>query len=154
MVSLYAKINFNTLRNARSAGFPGGRGWWYCTRNVCLQKCAYTRLCCSSNSRVVEMNGRLRSYSSESDSANGHQPSSSEKRLTICVVGSGGVGKSSLTVRYLQGHFPEVSSCFIILCSGAPTVICYAQCFNISRGVSSPISHLSLLLSRKMGGNG
>lgn len=59
---------------------------------------------------VVEMNGRLRSYSSESDSANG-QPPSSEKRLTICVVGSGGVGKSSLTVRYLQGHFPEVSSC-------------------------------------------
>ncbi len=87
-----------------------------------LQKCAYTRLCCSS-SGVVEMNGRLRSYSSESDSANGHQPSSSEKRLTICVVGSGGVGKSSLTVRYLQGHFPEVSSCFTVFCSSIPTII-------------------------------
>ena len=32
----------------------------------------------------------------------------SKRRLTVCVVGSGGVGKSSLTVRYLQGHFPEV----------------------------------------------
>ena len=61
------------------------------------------------------MNGRVRSYSSESDS-NGHQPSA-EKRLTICVVGSGGVGKSSLTVRYLQGHFPEVSWFHIICCA-------------------------------------
>ena len=33
----------------------------------------------------------------------------SKRRLTICVVGSGGVGKSSLTVRYLNNHFPEVS---------------------------------------------
>ena len=33
----------------------------------------------------------------------------SKRRLTVCVVGSGGVGKSSLTIRYLQGHFPEVS---------------------------------------------
>ena len=32
----------------------------------------------------------------------------SKRRLTICIVGSGGVGKSSLTVRYLQGTFPEV----------------------------------------------
>lgn len=32
----------------------------------------------------------------------------SKRRLTICVVGSGGVGKSSLTVRYLNNHFPEV----------------------------------------------
>lgn len=37
----------------------------------------------------------------------GKQPS--KRRLTICVVGSGGVGKSSLTVRYLNNHFPEVS---------------------------------------------
>ncbi len=34
---------------------------------------------------------------------------SCKKKLTLCVVGSGGVGKSSLTVRYLQGHFSEVS---------------------------------------------
>ncbi len=34
---------------------------------------------------------------------------SCKRRLTFCVVGNGGVGKSSLTVRYLQGHFPEVS---------------------------------------------
>ena len=34
----------------------------------------------------------------------------SKRRITICVVGSGGVGKSSLTVRYLNNHFPEVSS--------------------------------------------
>lgn len=33
----------------------------------------------------------------------------SNRRLTICVVGSGGVGKSSLVTRYLHGHFPEVS---------------------------------------------
>ena len=33
----------------------------------------------------------------------------SKRRITICVVGSGGVGKSSLTVRYLNNHFPEVS---------------------------------------------
>ena len=33
----------------------------------------------------------------------------SKRRLTVCVVGSGGVGKSSLTVRYLHNHFPEVS---------------------------------------------
>ena len=52
------------------------------------------------------MSGRGRASSSESDS-NSHQPTA-EKRLTICVVGSGSVGKSSLTVRYLQGHFPEV----------------------------------------------
>ena len=32
-----------------------------------------------------------------------------KRRLTVCVVGSGGVGKSSLTIRYLHGHFPEVS---------------------------------------------
>ncbi len=32
----------------------------------------------------------------------------STRRLTICVVGSGGVGKSSLVTRYLHGHFPEV----------------------------------------------
>ena len=38
----------------------------------------------------------------------------SKRRLTICIVGSGGVGKSSLTVRYLQGTFPEVRTkhCF------------------------------------------
>ena len=32
----------------------------------------------------------------------------SKRRLTICVIGSGGVGKSSLTLRYINGHFPEV----------------------------------------------
>ena len=75
---------------------------------------------------VVEMNGRVRSHSSESDSANGHQPSS-EKRLTICVVGSGGVGKSSLTVRYLQGHFPEVSL-YHEFVQQYPIVICDPRC--------------------------
>ena len=34
----------------------------------------------------------------------------SKGRLTLCVVGSGGVGKSSLTVRYLHGNFPEVNN--------------------------------------------
>ena len=33
----------------------------------------------------------------------------SKRRLTVCVVGSGGVGKSSITLRYLNGQFPEVS---------------------------------------------
>ena len=33
----------------------------------------------------------------------------SERRLTICVVGSGGVGKSSITMRFINGVFPEVS---------------------------------------------
>lgn len=32
----------------------------------------------------------------------------SKRKLTICVIGSGGVGKSSLTLRYINGHFPEV----------------------------------------------
>lgn len=32
----------------------------------------------------------------------------SKGKLTLCVVGSGGVGKSSLIIRYLHGHFPEV----------------------------------------------
>ena len=31
-----------------------------------------------------------------------------KRKLTICVIGSGGVGKSSLTLRYINGHFPEV----------------------------------------------
>lgn len=34
----------------------------------------------------------------------------SHRRLTICVIGSGGVGKSSLTLRYINGHFPEVNT--------------------------------------------
>ena len=38
----------------------------------------------------------------------------SKRRLAVCVVGSGGVGKSSFTVRYLQNHFPEV--CCRALC--------------------------------------
>ena len=33
----------------------------------------------------------------------------SHRRLTVCVIGSGGVGKSSITLRYINGHFPEVS---------------------------------------------
>jgi small GTP-binding protein len=42
----------------------------------------------------------------------------SKRRLTICVVGSGGVGKSSLTVRFLKGIFPEfydptVEECYL-----------------------------------------
>ena len=28
-------------------------------------------------------------------------------RLCVCVVGSGGVGKSSITVRFLEDRFPE-----------------------------------------------
>ena len=32
----------------------------------------------------------------------------SKSRLSICVVGTGGVGKSSLTLRYTSGSFPEV----------------------------------------------
>lgn len=32
----------------------------------------------------------------------------SKRRLTICVVGSGGVGKSSITLRYLNEQLPEV----------------------------------------------
>ena len=39
----------------------------------------------------------------------------SKRRLTICVVGSGGVGKSSLVTRYLHGHFPEASTYINIL---------------------------------------
>ena len=35
--------------------------------------------------------------------------SSPGNRLILCVIGSGGVGKSSLTIRYLHGQFPEVS---------------------------------------------
>jgi GTPase SAR1 family protein len=35
----------------------------------------------------------------------------SKGRLTLCLVGSGGVGKSSFTIRYLHGHFPEASYC-------------------------------------------
>lgn len=34
----------------------------------------------------------------------------SKRRLTVCVVGSGGVGKSSITLRYINGHFPEVNN--------------------------------------------
>ena len=34
----------------------------------------------------------------------------SKRPLTICVVGSGGVGKSSLTIRFLKGTFSEVSA--------------------------------------------
>lgn len=41
----------------------------------------------------------------------------SKRRLTICVVGSGGVGKSSLTVRYLNNHFPEVSERESLTCT-------------------------------------
>ena len=37
-------------------------------------------------------------------------PAVSKSRLTLCVVGSGGVGKSSLTIKYLHGHFPEVNN--------------------------------------------
>lgn len=37
------------------------------------------------------------------------RPSLSKRPLTICVVGSGGVGKSSLTIRFLKGVFTEVS---------------------------------------------
>lgn len=114
---------------------------------LALQKCAYTRL--GRSSRVIEMNGRLRSYSSDSDCANGHQPSS-EKRLTICVVGSGGVGKSSLTVRYLQGHFPEVSCCAVVLLQ----LICDPKGL-INRGVLIPIDIVFntsyCLLSSSMG---
>lgn len=65
-----------------------------------------------NRSRVLEMSARGRSFSGASSldsESNSHQPTA-EKRLTICVVGSGGVGKSSLTVRYLQGHFPEVTT--------------------------------------------
>ena len=29
----------------------------------------------------------------------------------LCVVGSGGVGKSSLTIRYLKNEFTEVRPC-------------------------------------------
>ena len=43
------------------------------------------------------------------DSHNGARRGLSLRRLTICVVGMGGVGKSSLTLRYMNGHFPEVS---------------------------------------------
>ena len=37
------------------------------------------------------------------------RPSLSKRPLTVCVVGSGGVGKSSLTIRFLKGVFTEVS---------------------------------------------
>nr|ABD65422.1 Rap1-like [Suberites domuncula] len=52
---------------------------------------------------------RPRSFS-DSALSRGRLPSiqpTSKRKLTLCVVGSGGVGKSSLTVRYLQGQFPE-----------------------------------------------
>ena len=39
----------------------------------------------------------------------------SNERLTLCVIGSGGVGKSSLTIRYLHGHFPEVGYLFLLV---------------------------------------
>lgn len=62
-------------------------------------------------------NGRRRRESSSESESNSHQPVA-DKRLTICVIGSGAVGKSSLTVRYLQGHFPEVSNTKTQICSG------------------------------------
>ena len=40
----------------------------------------------------------------------------SKRRLTICVVGSGGVGKSSLTIRFLKGVFSEVSPAESVYC--------------------------------------
>ena len=56
------------------------------------------------------MSERGRSFSASSKcSSDGGPPSAAGRRLTLCVVGSGGVGKSSLTCRYLQGDFPEVS---------------------------------------------
>lgn len=45
------------------------------------------------------------------------QPTS-KRKLTLCVVGSGGVGKSSITIRYLQGHFPEVSHGILLTTDG------------------------------------
>ena len=33
-----------------------------------------------------------------------------DHRITLCVVGSGGVGKSCVTVRYLKDEFIEVCS--------------------------------------------
>ena len=53
----------------------------------------------------------------------GEDKSLSTRRLTICVVGSGGVGKSSLTVRFLKGIFPEVS-CVLQLGSVSDPVLC------------------------------
>lgn len=47
---------------------------------------------------------------SEQDCSRQQSDVISKGRLTLCVVGSGGVGKSSLTIRYLQGHFPEVGN--------------------------------------------
>lgn len=53
---------------------------------------------------------RALSIESRDDISSHSPPEESRSRLTLCVVGSGGVGKSSLTVKYLHGHFPEVNS--------------------------------------------
>lgn len=75
---------------ARERARKGGRGW--------LKKLVNKELMRSS---------RALSIDSKDDEALG-STQVSKGRLTLCVVGSGGVGKSSLTVRYLHGRFPEV----------------------------------------------
>lgn len=64
----------------------------------------------------------------------------SKRRLTFCVVGSGGVGKSSLTVRYLNGHFPEVGGRVCVLYT-----LCHKYCmqYNWRLVILYPISLLS-----------
>lgn len=50
--------------------------------------------------------------------------------LRVVVVGGGGVGKSALTVRFIQGNFVEkvLSDIpFILLCNGAQSVALSCQ---------------------------
>ncbi len=63
-----------------------------------------------NNNTESMRSSRAQSIDSKDDEGRHLSSEVSRSRLTLCIVGSGGVGKSSLTVRYLHGHFPEVGS--------------------------------------------
>ena len=114
MVRKFNCINFAII-NFRGMGVTGYvRVRAFVLQNVCAP---LTAAVASLVVSVMTSNGRRRRESSSESESNSHQPVA-DKRLTICVIGSGAVGKSSLTVRYLQGHFPEVSNTKTQICSG------------------------------------
>ena len=74
------------------------------------------------------------------------RPSLSKRPLTVCVVGSGGVGKSSLTIRFLKGVFTEVSPAdgACVLCARGMDASLRLHPIQYSLPLPSPSSPLPL----------